>query len=289
MQFIQGVASKQGVAAVQPRALAILHHRNLRLGLLHAGGRRRLVQQAKHRPPRTGVGHQAHIAPGQWNAVAAIHRAQVAGGVRVEEMPMPVRRHGRHAAHDQRRGHPELVAGGDAVRLADQETPKRGAGAQQRTGKETALEIAPGIQHILRTHAGRGAGRFAVAGMNGAARGRRYAVAGMNGAMRGNGAVAVVQNLVADKEGQLVFQPLLLVAQTLVDQHRPGCFELRSHQRPARLAGIAVEPLHVERVPLADRHYGIEVERHLPLAALLGCPLDVREIVVARFLPDTDQ
>jgi len=65
----------------------------------------------------------------------------------------------------------------------------------------------------------------------------RFALAGMNGAVRGDGAVAVVQDLVSDEEREFVFQPLLLAAQTLIDQHRARRFELRSHQRAARLAG----------------------------------------------------
>ena len=275
VHFIQRVPRQQRMTAVEARALAVLHHGNLRLGFLHRRARRGCLQQAKYRPSRTGVGHQAHVAPGQGDAVAAIHRAQVPGRVCVEEMPMTIGRHGGHAAHDQRRGDPQLAAAGDTVRLANQETAKWNARAKQRSGKKTAFEIAPRMQHVLRTHAGGGTCGFTVARVN--------------CAVRRDGAVAVMQDFVADDERQLILQPFLLIAQPLVDQHSAGCLELRAHQSPARLAGIAVEPSHVERMLLADGHHRIQGQRHLAFAAFFRRAFDVGEIVVTRFLPDSDQ
>jgi arylamine N-acetyltransferase len=154
-------------------------------------------------------------------------------------------------------------------------TAKRHPWTEQRSGKKTAFEIAPGMQHILRAHAGRRDGRFGLRGMD--------------GAVRRNGAIAVVQNLVAHEEGEFVLQPLFLLQQSLVDEHGRGCFELRSHQRPARLAGLAVEPSHIQPVPFADCHDGIQVERHLAFAAFFGRTLDIGKVVVPGFLPDANQ
>jgi len=47
--------------------------------------------------------------------------------------------------------------------------------------------------------------------------------------------------------------------------------------------------LHIQRVPFADRHHGIQGKRHLAPAALLGRAFDVGKVVVARFLPDANQ
>ena len=108
---------------------------------------------------------------------------------------------------------------------------ERDSRAQQRAGEEAALEIPPRVQHVLRAHARLPSGSLRVAGVH--------------GAVRRDDAVAVVQNLVADEERQLVLQPLFLIAQALVDEHRAGRLESRAHQGAARLAAVAVEPANL--------------------------------------------
>src|SRR5579862_3368597 len=96
-----------------------------------------------------------------------------------------------------------------------------------------------------------------------------------------------MQNLVADEECELEFEPLLLIAQPLVDEHRARRLETRAHQ--GALAAVAVEPADLEAVALADVHQILEREGHLAFSALFGGPLDVGEIVVASLLPDPNQ
>ena len=133
-------------------------------------------------------------------------------------MPVPIRRDCGHAAHDYCGGHAQFAAGRNVVRFAHQEAPERYSRAQQRPGKEAAFEVPPGVQHILRTHA-RGAALHDV---------------GLRGAMGRQQAVAVVQDLVAEGEGQFVLQALFLIAQPAVDHHRTGRFEARAQRGHAR-------------------------------------------------------
>ncbi len=161
------------------------------------------------------------------------------------------------------------------MRFADQESPKRDARTQQCAREETALEIPPRVQHVLRAHAARGT--------------RRFAVAHRCRAVRGNHAVAVVQNLVADEKCQLILQALLLPSQTPVDEHGCRSLEARPHERAAGLAGIAVEPLDLQSMTLADRHERAQGQGQLPIAALLRGTLDIGKIVVPRLLPYANQ
>ena len=146
---------------------------------------------------------------------------------------------------------PSLRQAGDAVRLANQEAAKRNARAQQRAGEETALEIAPRIQHVLRTHAARPNPRDSPSP-------ECMALCGEISA------VAVVQDLVADEERQLVLQPLFLIAQALVDQHGAGRLESRAHQSARSACGASPSNQRTSKPwLLADCHHGIEGQRHL--------------------------
>ena len=114
-------------------------------------------------------------------------------------------------------------------------------------------------------------------------------VSRMHGGVRRDQPIAVVQDLVAHEECELILQTLLLVAQALVDEHGARRLEARAYQSASRLAAVPVEPADLEAVMLAETDHGVEVERHLALAALFRRALDVRKIVVTGFLPYTDE
>src|SRR5271155_1389791 len=107
--------------------------------------------------------------------------------------------------------------------------------------------------------------------------------------MRRYHAVAVVKDLVSHEEGQLVFQPLFLAAQALVDPYGSGRLEARTYQGATGLAPIAVEPFDVQGMLPANRDERIQREGHLPLAALLRRAFYVGKIIVPGLLPDSDQ
>ena len=60
-------------------------------------------------PPSAGTDRAPrHVAPGQRDAVAAVHGAQESGRIGVEEVPVRIRRHPGHAPHDHGRCQPIL-------------------------------------------------------------------------------------------------------------------------------------------------------------------------------------
>src|SRR5438445_192989 len=68
----------------------------------------------------------------------------------------------------------DFFPGFDRIRLAREEAPEWNLGTQQCAGEETALKIAPGVQHVLRVHARgefratfRAAAHFPASGMRG--------------------------------------------------------------------------------------------------------------------------
>src|SRR6185436_7675409 len=178
------------------------------------------------------------------------------------------------APHHHRRGHAEARSRFHRVRLANQETPERRPRAQQRGREAAAFEIAPGVQHVLRTHE-----RTALRGLGDLVPGRL---------VRGDEAVAVVHDPVAGEERQLVLEPGLLRLQALVDPHRVGRFETRAHHGARRLV-LVFEPADLQTQALAYREQVLRRQWHAPIAYLLRRALDVGKIVVAGFLPDTDQ
>ena len=109
-------------------------------------------------------------------------------------MPVGVGRDLGHAAHDHRGGELEPRARLHAVALARQETPERHSRGEQRAGEEAALEVAPGVQHVLGIHAGRARAALGAAAHLPA------------GGVRGLEAVAAVQHLVADVRGEIELQ-----------------------------------------------------------------------------------
>src|ERR1700755_2535297 len=129
------------MTAVQTRALAVLHDRNLRFRPLLGRRARALLQETEYGPPRAGIRYQAHVAPRERNAVPAVHGAQIPRCVCIEKVPMPVRRHRSHSPHQQRRSHAQLAARVDAMSFTYQETSQWNSRAEQCTREETALEI----------------------------------------------------------------------------------------------------------------------------------------------------
>ena len=74
--------------------------------------------------------------------------------MRVEEMPVRIRRHLRHAAHDHGWRQLDLAPRLHAVALAHEKAAERHFRAEQRAGEETALEISPRKKHIARLDPG---------------------------------------------------------------------------------------------------------------------------------------
>ena len=153
-------------------------------------------------------------------------------------MPVTIRRNGRHPPHHQCGRHAEARADFDRVRLTNQEAAKRNARTHQRGGEEAALEVAPRVEHVLRTHAG-AAGR----------------------GLRDSFPVASC--------GEMMPSPLCRMRwptknassyfsrgscdQTLVDQHGLRRLEPRTHHRARRLV-VPVEPADLQAKLLADSH-----------------------------------
>src|SRR2546425_13088493 len=101
-------------------------------------------------------------------------------------MPIGIRRYLGHAPHHHSRRELDFLPGFDPIRLAREEAPEWNLGTQQCAGEETALEIAPGVQHVLRVHTG---GEFRTAS--------RAAAHFPAGGMRGLESIASVPHLVA--------------------------------------------------------------------------------------------
>ena len=194
------------VAAVEQRPLAVAQHRDLRAAVSAAV----LVEHAKHRPVRAGIGHLRHVAPGQRNAVAAIHRAQVAGRIRIEEMPVRIGRDLRHAAHDHRRRELDLLAGLDAIA-----TRARGSAGTAPSGTSSA----PAKKlHSKSRQACSTSCAFMPRGDARAAFGAAAHLAA--GGVRGLQAVALVQHLVREVRGEIELQPRRVGLQRAVEIDR---------------------------------------------------------------------
>ncbi len=169
----------------------------------------RSMQHEEDRPLRARVGDHRHIAPRQRDAVAAIHRAEISGRVGVEIMPVPIRRHRRHAPHDDGRRQFELGGRLDPIVFAHQKPARRLLRAQQCLGKEAALEVAPCKQHIVRVHTAEAV----------CARLERSAESPA-GCMNRLQAVAAMEHLVRDMCRQFELQARRIVPQTLVHVYR---------------------------------------------------------------------
>ncbi len=154
---------------------------------------------------------------------------------------------------------------------------------QQCAGEEAALEVAPGVQHVLRVHA------------DGARTAFRAAAHLPAGGVRGLHAIAAVQNLVRDVRGEVELQSRRVGLQGAVGVDDAGGLEERAHHA-AHLAvlvprqhRLAVEPADLKPVALAQAHQVIHRQREAPLADAVGGALQVREVVARHLLVGADQ
>ena len=265
------------VAHVQQELVALAQHRDLRAAVRPALA----IEHAEHGPVRAGVGDLRHVAPGQRDAVAPVHGAQVARRIGVEEVPVRIRRHLGHAPHHHGGRQLDLLAGLDAVLLACEEAAERYLGTQQRAGEEAALEVAPGVQHVVGAEARRRPVR-AVA---------ELAAGGVGGTQP----VAAVQHLVRDVRGQVELQARRVGPQRAVDVHHVGRV-VEGAQHAAQL-GVAVarqqrrpvEPAQLQPVVLAQPDQVLGRKREAPLAHLLGGAFEVGIVVARDLLVRADQ
>ena len=190
-------------------------------------------------------------------------------------MPVPIGRDRGHAAHDQGRRHAELAARGDLVRLADQEAAERDPRAQAARRRRNCIRSpARRTAHPARPcPRPKPTARF------------RRCDAALCGEMTPS---PLCRILWPTKNASSYLSRSSWLRSRLLMSTVPGASK-RARTRAPRLAAVAVEPANLEAVALADVHQILERERHLALAALLRRPLDVRKIVVPRFLPDADQ
>ena len=116
----------------------------------------RLLNMRKYGPVLAGVRDHRHVAPGEGNAVAAIHGAQIARRVGIEVMPVRIRANAGHAAHYQRPGQADACRRSRSRRSAWQGTGETASSVRkQRRGEVAALKVAPGKQDVLRVDVGR--------------------------------------------------------------------------------------------------------------------------------------
>jgi hypothetical protein len=147
------------------------------------------------------------------------------------------------------------------MRLAGEEAPERHLGAEQRARKETALEITPGVQNVLRVHAG-GDTRAALGAPAHFTAGR----------MCGLESVAPVQQLVAQVRGEVELEARRVGLQLAIQVHGVRGFEKGTHHAAqlaivvAREHGLPVEPAQRQSVVPAQAHQVVDTEREFSLA-----------------------
>ena len=128
-------------------------------------------------------------------------------------MPMEVGRYGRQPPHDQRWCQTDLVACIDAVGSPNQELAKRQFRAQQGAGEESALKISPGEKYVALLDL-----------LELCFRSRRCAeLTGRH--LAGTQTIAIMQDLVANMAGQVIFQPCWLILEFTIQVDGAWRFE----------------------------------------------------------------